>query len=1002
MSSAREILRKEAAAVSFLELTESQRDAVDKLSAFMKEALNASHLDPTEERRSRVALVSGMKGCGKTSLVHSLRRLMESRTVYKDFSGGDADAGLTSAAAESKSPRLGKFIKLRTELQGRFGDEFHKSDRKVTWLETLYLDPMPPGTNLTAAVLARIHAHASKEEHSRKSGLLDPLTHVDKAKHELEGLQNSAVTSLEGNLEQRAGAVDADGFSVNAMDAERQKLQVARKLNEILGSLAAGAAGKPSATQGLFVLPVDDLDVRPSRAVQMLKLASMLSIPRLFFLFLGELDAIDQVLFYETQGEYIRLLGSALESRREVAEAIEAKSNEIASSLLRKMLPPAQRLRLEPMSLGEALLYPRGLTSFDAKPTDAQPTLHRLLSDLDVPMALVWSAPAEGTPGGSGTGSESTKAKSHDRRDVLALLCPFDPVEQRVGETTSKAAASGDPKASSLAVKKTTPAEGDGVELVEATSHYDGANLLAGPPRQVADLWAELRELSDRRSQGVTKEDLSEDQRKALPMMSPQQIADMLKELEKQSSSEGSAGETQDRRNAANVIRILVDTLKSVVDEDPNPGIPVQRALKSAAIPPERTSSRLWELAPPDIQVVSTFGDRLELTFDADDGEMLSRVVGQEVIVHELHARDPNVAVLDRDAFRLLGPRSRVTYKATHDLVRLTGAGLVTKSFIHRNRTEMACTIWDDGEAEPLVIPWSSMEWPTFWHQDTYTALWNKGMAVVRRISSEQAELRGPDLALLMLMYRIAAAAATVVARPGESATIAEGLLYPEKRKDARIRIKSNQKGKGKEADEKWLFSDVAMYGPAGDKGALSHVEKRLHAILSHVADKREKGADDAEADFIDDVLLDIALLATPEVFDGFRRNDGEGANRAVRDMLHNTLTKFASDLFAEREALLPRFRRLRLERIGPHIGTLLGVALVAPDKIGGDSSPVEKLATRAKSWVGTGSTSNDHHLEFNPHELNAFFRRQERLRFPGRTAREAWDTAKKELGVSA
>ncbi len=124
------------------------------------------------------------------------------------------------------------------------------------------------------------------------------------------------------------------------MDAERQKLQVAKKLNEILGSLAAGVAGNPAKTKGLFVLPVDDMDVRPSRAVQMLKLATMLSIPRLFFLFLGEVDAIDQVLFYETQGEYIRLLGNTLASRKEIAESIEAKSNEIASSLLRKFLPP--------------------------------------------------------------------------------------------------------------------------------------------------------------------------------------------------------------------------------------------------------------------------------------------------------------------------------------------------------------------------------------------------------------------------------------------------------------------------------------------------------------------------------------------------------------------------------------------------------------------------------------------------------------------------------------
>lgn len=92
MSNVHEMLRKEASAVSFLELTESQRGAVDKLSEFFQEALEKSDKAPDDDRRSRVVLVSGMKGCGKTSLVHSLRKLMDSRDVYNQFGGAVDDS----------------------------------------------------------------------------------------------------------------------------------------------------------------------------------------------------------------------------------------------------------------------------------------------------------------------------------------------------------------------------------------------------------------------------------------------------------------------------------------------------------------------------------------------------------------------------------------------------------------------------------------------------------------------------------------------------------------------------------------------------------------------------------------------------------------------------------------------------------------------------------------------------------------------------------------------
>lgn len=905
MSSVHEILRKEASAVSFLELTESQRKAVDSLSEFLRQALEMSDKAPDDDRRSRVVLVSGMKGCGKTSLVHSLRKLMESREVYTQFGGAVSkelkevvDNSNGNATPNKRRGVIADFISLRTKLELRFGNDFHKDERRIIWLDPLYLDPITPGTNLTAALLARVHAHATKEERGgRGSGLLDPITHVEKAKHALENLQSSAVMSLEGNLEQRAAAVDPDAFAVNAMDAEKQKLLIARTLNDALGSLAAGAAGNPSKTKGLFVLPVDDMDVRPSRAVEMLKLATLLQIPRLFFLFLGEYDAIDQILFYQTQGEYIRLLGDALARRDEVSAAVEAKSNEIASSLLRKMLPPAQRLSLEPMTLGEALLYPYGLQVFDPsneKLRKNKDTLHQVLAGFRLPGSSVWSKAEENAD------ASTTK----NEYPLHQIFIPDEAVEPKSGEERAQ-----------------------WQRLIQKVSWYDAAHLLAGPPRQVADLWAELRVLRDKNGAPETRP----------------------------------AEDEMPKASAAGVIAILVNTLKRIVDEDPNPGVPVQRALKIAATPPEKTSAKLWELAPPDIRVVSTFGDRLEFVFDLENHKNeplpMSCIVGQEVMVHELWAKNPHAAADVKDAFRMLGDRSRVAYKATHDLMRLTGQGVVTKNFEHFNRRDMAYTMWDDGEFDALVIPWSSIEWPTFWHQDLYRSNWNKGMAAIRKISNERADLKGADLALLMLIYRVAATIATAMSRPGHLVSMGERLVEPN---NVSIGQEHDESGKKLTNPEKthnpWRFEHLGI-----EKNKAIFGDKPQE-IQKYVVTKRAQGEDDAEADLLDAVLLDIALLATPEVMLGIgqpkeakKKDEYQATRVSIHKKVRDELVTFAANLFGtgdehNRNALLPYYHRLRLDRIGAHIGTSLGLNFVWPEAKG---SRVEAFQSTLSGTMG-------------------------------------------------
>lgn len=335
-------LRVDAQALKWYELSRTQQQAVSRLLEMLDDATRHAS-DDVDFQRSRSLSISGARGTGKTTAVLTARN-------YCDGTFSREDPGTSASGPEARRQGWQEVQRLVKDV----GDH-------LVWLSPLQMDPLPHDTNLVGAVLARIR-RAVEVALRRNTGRTQPRgTHLDArneiedALHRLYTLETEGITAFDGNLGKRAPYLDAEVFAVAATGNEDVKLQYREDLNRVLGELAVlipnGGRNK------VFVLPVDDFDTSPARAVELMKLLYSLSVPRLFVIYLGAIDIADKMLYFEIQKQFRDLMGG-LETADGTAKAdIAAAANEIASTSLRKMLPPSQRVVLTPLRLEEALEY---------------------------------------------------------------------------------------------------------------------------------------------------------------------------------------------------------------------------------------------------------------------------------------------------------------------------------------------------------------------------------------------------------------------------------------------------------------------------------------------------------------------------------------------------------------------------------------------------------------------------------------------------------------------
>jgi hypothetical protein len=353
-------LRPEAGPVPCGKLQSRAQDALKDIIGFLSAAVTSVQISSENttvdtNRASRIFFVSGEPGSGKSTLYLTLKEMLsDNNAISKKYSDGCTEDISTLKGA-------------------------------VRWLDTLDLEVAgDEGENLLAAVLVRLIDVLTKSDTSSNTIL---STSCEEAIKELEELATDIGIAWEGNLRARAGELDPDTYSEEVMRTQRARLRVNERLKETLDKLAKNECyGCHEGT--LFVLPVDDFYLKPNASLQLLRLLRMISIPRLFFLVMGDITTVEALFVEKSLADWTAVAGpeifATLPQRQD--EAL-GRARELRARYLRKLLPPRQRAVIEAMDWDEALRFkPERL---NGKETDVDRTpivdkLRNLLEKRDI------------------------------------------------------------------------------------------------------------------------------------------------------------------------------------------------------------------------------------------------------------------------------------------------------------------------------------------------------------------------------------------------------------------------------------------------------------------------------------------------------------------------------------------------------------------------------------------------------------------------------------------
>lgn len=328
--------RPEALPFSWSQLTEKQKAAVGVVAELLLDALDSLAARGTSRpealdrnRRSQIAFIDGDRGMGKSSVLLSIQDLILSDKRKED-------------ALEDTSP-ICEMILRRKEL---------------VLLETLDMEPLPRTANILAAILTRIEAKIpflDDRQRLPRMAIFNEKDNYERIVMHLRELQSTAVRAWTGIAPLRATRIDPTAYSDEVLQSEKGGLDLNRRLGELLDEVAKLIETVDGKRNPIFILPIDDFDLAPSRCLELLRIIRMVATPRLFFLVAGNTRIAEDVLRLQCQGELAALAGDPMATIE--AAVIRERSIEIAANNLRKLVPPAQRAQLRVLRVDEALKF---------------------------------------------------------------------------------------------------------------------------------------------------------------------------------------------------------------------------------------------------------------------------------------------------------------------------------------------------------------------------------------------------------------------------------------------------------------------------------------------------------------------------------------------------------------------------------------------------------------------------------------------------------------------
>lgn len=372
--------RSEAQPFTWDDLALEQRRVICLVQRWMEDFVEHTPLTPLPpdgaftwqaadlQRRSNVLLIHGGRGSGKTSVMLTLLELWRQPLVSEPRQGSrrtlapEEQRGRDSASLEQEALTQTNLstvdAKVNTQLtRGR-----------VIPLKPLDLQPLPGPTSLLAWIASRIREFAE---------LLDqpfPGTPYTRPPRAIAGwhpdteneapwrkpwreLADAIALGWEINPRQRQGGLDPEAFTEEMLEAERSRHAILVKWRRFVEAVVAHACWRSPShfnQQARLVLPIDDVDMNPRQCVHVLELVRYLWHPQLVFLLTGQSRLFTKMLRLSYHGAMRAGLGPGSVNDHEF-ESLDARPSphELAAQDFDRIIPPAQRFRLNPIEPAE-------------------------------------------------------------------------------------------------------------------------------------------------------------------------------------------------------------------------------------------------------------------------------------------------------------------------------------------------------------------------------------------------------------------------------------------------------------------------------------------------------------------------------------------------------------------------------------------------------------------------------------------------------------------------
>jgi len=336
-----ETLRTEAQAVdSWTNLTSDQEEGIKRLLRMLTKASVSLDYDLNQPPNPRVpwlegtkyspvAFIHGKRGTGKTTLMTTLVSLL---------------AG-----------------KQRTDLPEDVRNLAGTLRDRVIIVEPLDMEPLPNDTPILAAILARVY-----DAISRWSSRPEPHCWVDsdgdsdhRGKIRFKQFQARVARALDSNLASRKGSLDPEQYGQAVMEQEQDRLGLQHKMEEVLSHLSNSLHGndysqeKSKKCKYLFLVPIDDVDLRPDRCLELLRIVRTYSPKQMFFLLMGQWELVETIVKLQMSRSYLDVQGSRNELSAVPADKLKRQLSEVAAANAQKMIP--DRIELPEIAVSEIL-----------------------------------------------------------------------------------------------------------------------------------------------------------------------------------------------------------------------------------------------------------------------------------------------------------------------------------------------------------------------------------------------------------------------------------------------------------------------------------------------------------------------------------------------------------------------------------------------------------------------------------------------------------------------